>query len=74
MTKFLKPIVELLNTSFKPEVPQLTGFNKAYSYNIKNAITGEHPSRRIDYHMVLLGGGDLPNVDSPIATSVEPGI
>ncbi len=36
---------------------------------MKNAITGLHPELAVDYPMVLLGRGDLPNAASQSAAS-----
>src|SRR6185437_3601150 len=69
MSGFLGPLIPLLNQSFRPEAAHLTGYNKAFSYNVKNAIKGVHPELAIDYPAVLLGRGDLPNVLSPSAAS-----
>ena len=69
MNKFLRPLNALLSETFKPVAVQMTGFNKAFSFNVKNAITGLHPGLAVDYPMVLLGRGDLPNAASPTAAS-----
>ncbi len=69
LSKFLRPLIPLLNQTFRPVAVRMTGFNKAFSYNVKNTITGVHPSLAIDYSMVLLGRGDLPQAVSPAATS-----
>jgi Family of unknown function (DUF6266) len=66
MHAFLKPLLSLLNVTYNNLAFQMTGFNKAFSYNVKNAITGEYPNLAIDYSMVLLGRGDLPNVAMPV--------
>ena len=65
--------MNLLNVSFKPQAMRMTGYNKAFSYNVKNALTGEYPDFQVDYAMVLLGRGDLPNAGSLTATSSSPG-
>ncbi|MDP4214059.1 MAG: DUF6266 family protein, partial [Bacteroidota bacterium] len=69
MSKFLRSLIPLLNQSFRPEAAHLTGYNKAFSYNVKNAIAGVYPALALDYPVVLLGRGDLPNVLSPSAAS-----
>jgi Family of unknown function (DUF6266) len=66
MHDFLKGVLSLLNVTYDHIAYQMTGFNKAFSYNVKNAITGEYPDMVIDYSMVLLGKGDLPNVNMPV--------
>ncbi len=47
--------------------------NKAFSYNVKNAIGGVYPEFKIDYPMVLVNRGDLPNVQSPSVSSRDAG-
>jgi Family of unknown function (DUF6266) len=66
MHTFLRPLLSLLNVTYNNLAFQMTGFNKAFSYNVKNAITGSYPDFTIDYSMVLLGRGDLPNVTPPV--------
>ena len=65
----MKPIIPLLNQTFKPVEIRHSGYNKAFAYNLKNSITGLYPNLSIDYSMLLLGRGDLPNAGSPSATS-----
>jgi Family of unknown function (DUF6266) len=73
MHKFLKPLLSLLNVTYKNLAVQMTGFNKAFSYNVKNAITGDYPNFEIDYSMVLIGRGDLPNVMMPVSVLFKEG-
>ena len=72
MSQFLKGAMHLLNVTFQPLAVRMTGYNKAFSYNVKNALIGEYPDYQIDYSVVLLGRGDLPNAGSPVATSLAP--
>jgi Family of unknown function (DUF6266) len=74
MNAFLNPLVSLLNLTFNNLAFQMTGYNKAFSYNVKNAIAGVYPEYNIDYPMVLISRGDLPNVTTPSVTSSETGI
>ena len=73
MNKFLGPIIPFLNETKKTVDIDLTGYNKAFSYNVKNAIKGIYPDLAIDYSMVLLSRGDLPNVKSTQIESQLPG-
>ena len=73
MNKFLNPLLSLLNITFSPVAVQMSGFSKAFSFNVKNAITGTYPALTINYPMVLLGRGDLPNAASPSALSLHEG-
>ena len=74
MHKFLQPLLSFLNVTYSSVAVQMTGFSKAFSYNVKNAITGSHPELRIDYSKVLVSQGDLQNVLSPEATASTEGI
>jgi hypothetical protein len=73
MNKFLGPIIPFLNETKKTVDIDLTGYNKAFSYNVKNAITGAYPDLAVDYKMVLLTRGDLPNVRSAEVESLSAG-
>ena len=63
MSRFLKMATPMLDITFRQAAVQMSGFNKAFSYNVKNAITGEYPDLKIDFPMVRVGQGDLPNAD-----------
>jgi hypothetical protein len=60
LTHLLKPVVPLLNETFRSEAGRVTAFNRAFSYNIKNAVAGRGQELQIDFPMLLLGRGDLP--------------
>lgn len=62
MNDFLGQLTDLLNLTYGHLVVHMTGYNKAFSYNVMNAVRGFYPDLSIDYKMVLLGRGDLPNV------------
>jgi Family of unknown function (DUF6266) len=65
LMKFLETMAGLVRISFKDFAIKMTGFNSAFSYNLKNAITGSYPNFSIDYSMVLVSRGDLPNAIAP---------
>jgi Family of unknown function (DUF6266) len=69
MNRFLGPIIPFLNVTNKTDNPDLSGYNKAFSYNVKNAFSGSYPDLVINYEMVLLTRGDLPNVKHATAES-----
>jgi len=73
INKFLGPIIPFLNTTNKTDNPDLSGYNKAFSYNVKNAISGSSSDMGIHYEMVLLSRGDLPNVKQSSAESATTG-
>jgi Family of unknown function (DUF6266) len=73
MNKFLNPLLSLLNVTYNPVAVQMTGFSKAFSYNVKNAFAASQTGLAINYPMVLLGRGDLPNASSPSAQSLNSG-
>src|ERR1700681_1213279 len=74
MNKFLTPLNDLLNITFAHLAVGMTGRNKAFSYNLKNAVKGVRPDLAIDYDMVLLSRGDLPAAESPIVNSPSSGL
>lgn len=67
--KFLQPLTSLLNMTFDNLAVGMSGFNKAFSYNILNGITGVYPAFTVNYSMILLGRGDLPNATAPAVNS-----
>lgn len=73
INKFLSPLIDLFKQTFKQEAIRVTEYNKAISYNIKNAITGVYPDFTIDYESVLVGRGDLPGALSYALESPAPG-
>lgn len=72
MLSFLRSIDYLLDLSFKRSKDGSTGFQEAFSENIKNAISGELSPYGIDYAKVKLAHGSIP-VLSVISCSAEAG-
>lgn len=60
MTSFLRSIDYLLNLSYKKGKNSKSGFQEAFSENIKNAIAGELSPFSIDYEKVKLAHGGIP--------------
>ncbi len=73
MTKFLRPLTPLLDQAYNATVIHMSGFNKALSYNILNAIAGVYPAYTVNYPKILLGQGDLANAESPAGGSAAAG-
>jgi hypothetical protein len=71
--KFIQPLTSLFNQTFSNGAVGMSGFNKALSYNIQNAITGVYPTFSINYPMLLISKGDLPNAPAPIVASPAAG-
>ncbi len=69
MNAFLIPLTKFLNITYNNLAVDMSGYNKAFSYNVKNAIGGIYPEFMIDYPMVLVSRGDLPNVQSASVSS-----
>lgn len=65
--KFVNTMSGLFMISFRTYAVKMTGINNAFAYVLKNAITGIYPAYTIDYSMVLVSRGDLPNVLAPTA-------
>src|SRR5450432_1043883 len=74
MNHFLTNLNDILNITFAHLAIGMTGRNKAFSYNLKNAIKGVRPDLTIDYGMVLLSRGDLPGAESPTVISPSSGL
>jgi hypothetical protein len=70
---FLQPLTDLLNLTFDPTARSMSGFNKAFSSTISNAIVGTYPDFAIDYSKVLLSKGGLSGVGTASCTSAEAG-
>lgn len=68
---FLRSIDYLLNLSYKKGKDGRTGFQEAFSENIKNAIAGELSPFSIDYEKVKLAHGSIPLL-SEITCTAEP--
>ena len=73
MIKFQSTMNNLLNYSFKSYAVKMTGANSAMSYNLRNAITGTYPDFLIDYSLILVSRGDLPNALNPTASAAGAG-
>jgi hypothetical protein len=72
LTRFLRPISELLNQTFKNYASKMSCFNKAFSVN-KETVIGLYPSYRIDYSSILLGLGNLSGAEDIETSSPKPG-
>ena len=70
---FLHPLTGFLNRTYNSVTVRMSCFNKALSYNIRNAITGDYPAFTINYEQVILGRGDLLNAKMPTADSSSKG-
>ena len=66
--EFLQPMKDFLKVGFKDYATQMTQFNSAMSYNLKNAITGTYPDYAIDYQLALISRGGLSAALNPSAS------
>jgi hypothetical protein len=73
MVRFLKPLASFLDQIYGSSAVQMTGFNKSFSYNVQNGLSGQYPDYGIAYPMIQLGQGILPNVDLAQASSAAAG-
>jgi hypothetical protein len=73
MIKFLRPLGSLVSQTYDTSPAEMTGINKAFSDNLKNAITGVYPAFTVDYSKVVLSQGILPDAESAIAASAVVG-
>jgi Family of unknown function (DUF6266) len=72
MSRFLRPLTDLLNQTFKKSAVGMSCFNKAFSEN-KKAIAGDYPAIGIDFPRIVLSNGKLPLGEPPTITSPEAG-
>ena len=66
--RFLRPLTDLLNLTFKNVAKNMSCLNKAFSVN-KDTVTGLYPSFRIEYAAVKLSAGTLFSAATAKATS-----
>ncbi len=71
--RFLRPLNDLLEKTFKKAAVDMSGFNAALSENLPDAIAGDYPNITIDYSKVMLSKGGLAGVPSPAAASTAAG-
>lgn len=73
MTSTLKKFRPVVNIGFRKKTGNTSPANRALSYNLKNAITGEYPDQEIDYTAFLVARGDLTKAVALSAVSENPG-
>ena len=73
ISRFLQPMSEFLQMTFKAYAIAKTGINAAFSYNIKNALTGTYPNIAVDYPNALVAKGNLPSALNQVASSTVAG-
>jgi len=73
MSGFLCPLKGLLNSTYNSVTVRMSCFNKALSYNMRNAVTGDYPAFTVNYEQLVLGRGDLLNVKMLTAVSSSVG-
>jgi len=66
---FVQPMAGLLEITFRDFAIKMSGVNNAFAYLLKKAITGTYPAFDIDYAVMLVSRGKLPNVLGPAVTS-----
>jgi hypothetical protein len=71
---FLLPLGTLLNQTFDRHTKGgMTGFNKAFAYNIVQAISGVSPNFQINFGAIQLSRGMVPMVITPASSSPAAG-
>jgi hypothetical protein len=73
MTSFISPLSTFLNSTYQSVTVRMSCFNRALSFNMRDAIIGNYPEFRINYPYVILGMGDLRNVETPNVSSYSEG-
>ena len=73
ISTFVYSMRELLDKTFINFAIKKTGTNAAFSYNFKNAVAGDQLPFSINYSLVLVSRGDLPNATEPVAIALGNG-
>ena len=71
--QFVKPLISFLRIGFKNQAVKMSAYNAAFSYNIKNALSGAYPDYLIDYPSALVSMGTLPGALNPAIASTVTG-
>jgi len=69
VSQFLSPLRDLIKTSFSEYATNMTEYNNAISYTLKNAVSGSYPDFRVHYDQLLVSRGSLPNAMAPSAVA-----
>jgi len=72
-TRLLQPLTGLFRLTYARLAVGMTAFNKAFSYHMNEAVSGTYPNLSIDFNMVRLSQGNLPNPSSANCGSVMAG-
>lgn len=72
MMSFLKKIKPVINAGFVSGNKQRTPFNRASSYNLKNAVKGAVPDQEIDFPALQIARGTLIPAEEASASSENP--
>ncbi len=74
MHKFLRPLADLYQQTYKTTSKGQVGFDQAFSDNYKELIAGEHPRIKVNFHKLVLSRGDVPLPKCILAASINPGM
>lgn len=74
VTKFLFAVRTIVSEAYRDFSGQMSQYNHALQYTLKNAVAGEYPDFRIDYRKALIAKGKVPNAAAPAAVSTAPGV
>ena len=73
ITGFLRKVKPVIELGFARGAAHQTPINRAASYNLRNAITGEYPDQEIDFTRLLVARGDLTPPEQASAESTAAG-
>lgn len=73
VVKFLRTLTAFLRSGFKSAALQMSGFNAAVAYNVKNAVSGIYPELTLDYTKLRVTQGNLPGALNPTVVSSAAG-
>lgn len=73
MTSTLKIFRPVVTTGYRKKIGKTTPRNRALSYNLKNAVTGDYPDQEVDFPAFMVARGDLTKASDIAAASDNPG-
>ncbi len=68
---FLRPLKDFVKFSYRESAVNMTEFNKAMSWNMKNAFSGEGTNVQFDYAAARVSHGDLTTAKNPMIESLS---
>ncbi len=69
VVQFVRPLLSFVKLGYKGFAENMTAYNAAMSYLLKNAVIGDYPDQEVAFSSVLVSRGKLRGVLSATATA-----